>query len=79
MLGVNALALFFLSTVVARFLLLIRVGGESASLHALLFDRVFAPLASPVNASPAYAIAYVLVWWVNMWMFYGATSSCVCR
>ena len=70
MLGVNALALFFLSTLVARLLMLIRVGAESASLHALLFDRVFVPLASPVNASLAYATAYVLVWWAVMWMLY---------
>ncbi len=70
MLGVNALALFFLSTLVARLLVLIRVGAENASLHALLFDRVFAPLASPVNASLAYATVYVLVWWAVMWMLY---------
>ena len=70
MLGVNALALFFLSTLVARLLIEIRVGAERASLHALLFDRVFVPLASPVNASLAYATAYVLVWWAVMWMLY---------
>ena len=70
MLGVNALALFFLSTLVARLLVLIRVGAENASLHALLFDRVFTPLASPMNASLAYATVYVLVWWAVMWMLY---------
>jgi predicted acyltransferase len=43
---------------------------EGTSLHALLFNRVFTPLASPVNASLAYAIADVLVWWAVMWTLY---------
>jgi predicted acyltransferase len=69
-LGVNALALFFLSTLVARLLILIRVGAESTSLHALLFDRLFAPWASAVNASLAFATAYVLGWVAVMWLLY---------
>ena len=67
-LGVNALILFFLSTLVARLLSIIRVGAEGASLQTVLFDRVFAPLASPVNASLAFAVTYVIVWWAIMWM-----------
>lgn len=69
-LGVNALVLFFLSTLLARLLSIIRVGPERHSLQTVLFDRVFAPLASPVNASLAYAAAYVLGWWAIMWMLY---------
>jgi predicted acyltransferase len=69
-LGVNALVLFFLSTLVARLLSIIRVGAEGASLQTVLFDRVFAPLASPVNASLAFALTYVIVWWATMWMLY---------
>jgi predicted acyltransferase len=69
-LGVNALILFFLSTLMARLLSIIRVGPERQSLQTMLFDRVFAPLASPVNASLAFAITYVIVWWSIMWMLY---------
>jgi predicted acyltransferase len=69
-LGVNALALFFLSTLVAKLLILVRVGAENATLHALLFNHLFAPWASPVNASLAFAVVYVLVWWVMMWRLY---------
>ena len=69
-LGVNALILFFLSTLVARLLSIIKVGAEGRSLQAELFDRVFAPLASPVNASLAYAAAYVVAWWAIMWILY---------
>jgi predicted acyltransferase len=69
-LGVNALALFFLSTLTAIVLVLIHVGDST--LQRLLFQRVFAPWAAPVNASLAYALAYLLVWWGAMWMLYRA-------
>src|SRR2546427_677273 len=66
--GVNALALYFLSTAVARALVLIHVGPDNASLQSVLFNRLFAPWASPANASLAYACAYVLVWLGLMWL-----------
>jgi predicted acyltransferase len=66
--GVNALALFFLSTLVARALILIRVGPERSSVQSVIFDQVFAAWATPINASLAYAVAYVLVWWLVMWV-----------
>jgi predicted acyltransferase len=69
-LGVNALALFFLSSLMARLLLLIRVGSEGPRLQAWLFDHLFTPWASPVNASLAYALAYVLLWWGLMWVLH---------
>jgi predicted acyltransferase len=69
-LGVNALALFFLSSLVARLLIVIKVprGSGSSSLHALLFDRLFAPWATPINASLAYAVAYLALWLAIMWL-----------
>ena len=66
-LGVNALALFFLSSLMARLLLVIRVGAQEQRLHGWLFDHLFAPWASPVNASLAYALVYLLLWWAVMW------------
>jgi predicted acyltransferase len=69
-LGVNALLLFFLSTLAARVLMLIHVDG--ATLQRTIFDRAFAPWASPIDASLAYAVAYVLAWWVVMWLVYRA-------
>jgi predicted acyltransferase len=68
--GVNALALFFLSTLAAKLLLLIRIGPEATRLHAWLFERLFAPWAAPINASLAWALAYVLVWWGAMWLMF---------
>ena len=61
-LGVTALPLFFLSSFMARLLLLIRVGPERVRLHAWLFEHLFAPWASPFNASLAFAICYLALW-----------------
>jgi len=66
-LGITALPLFFLSSLMARLLLLIRVGPEQVRLQAWLFDRLFASWLPPIDASLAYALAYVLLWWGLMW------------
>jgi predicted acyltransferase len=66
-LGVHALALFFLSSLMAKLLLIVRVGPGGPRLHAWLFDHLFAPWAAPVNASLAYALAYVALWWGLTW------------
>ena len=66
-LGLTALPLFFLSSLMARLLLLTRVGPDRVRLHAWLFDRLFAPWLPPFDASLAYALAYVLLWWGLMW------------
>jgi len=68
--GVNALLLFFLSTLMARTLTLIHVGP--VTLQRAIFDGAFAPWASPINASLAYAIAYLLFWWLVLWALYRA-------
>ena len=69
-LGVNALLLFFLSTLVAKLLTLVRADG--GTLQAAIFARTFAPWASPINASLAWALAYLAAWWVVLWLFYRA-------
>ena len=68
--GVNALLLFFLSTLVARVLTLIDVGG--VTLKDAIVERAFAPWASPINASLAYAATYLAIWWLVMWVLYRA-------
>ncbi len=66
-LGLTALPLFFLSSLMARCLYLLRVGPERVRLQAWLFGRLFAPWLPPLDASLAYALLYVLLWWVLMW------------
>jgi predicted acyltransferase len=68
-LGVHALTLFFLSSMMAKLLFIVRVGAGGPRLQTWLFEHLFAPWASPVNASLAYALAYVLLWWALMWAF----------
>ena len=66
-LGVNALAVVFLSGVAARLLVAVRVGPDHTRLQAWLFERLFAPWADPADASLAYALAYLLLWWALVW------------
>ncbi len=71
--GVNALVLFVGSGVMARILGLIKLpdaDGKTISLQKAIFDNVFLPLASPINASLLYAISFILVWLFLMWLLY---------
>jgi predicted acyltransferase len=44
--------------------------GRETTLHGWLYQRFFVPHASPVNASLAYAIFFVIVIFVMLWPFY---------
>lgn len=69
-LGVNALAVFFLSTLLARLLIAVQVpaaDGRLRSLQAVLYDAYFVPWAGPTVASLGWAGANVLLWLAVMW------------
>jgi predicted acyltransferase len=69
-LGVNALAVFFLSTLLAMVLArasIIGADGRPHSLQAVLFDTFFAPWAPPAAASLAWAAANMVLWLVILW------------
>ena len=71
--GTNALAVFFLSGVFARLLSVIKLtqpDGKKVGLQTYVFEHLFAPWASPVNASLAYAICFVLLWLGLMALLY---------
>jgi predicted acyltransferase len=70
--GLNAITVFFLSGLVGRLFYTIKVpyGSELIGLDAYLFRHLFLPLFSPINASLAWAICYVLVWLGLMWILY---------
>ena len=62
--GVNALAAFFLSGVLARVLGLVKLdgaGGKPVSLQRVIYENLFASWAAPLNASLAYAVCFVLL------------------
>ena len=72
--GVNALALFVFSGIMARLLGLIRVAGPEAgkdiSLQQWIYGNVFLSWLAPLNASLAYAICFILFWLFLMWLLY---------
>lgn len=71
--GVNALALFVGSGLMARLMGIIKFNsadGTEISLQQLIFDNIFLPLASPVNASLLYAVCFILFWLFLMWLLY---------
>lgn len=71
--GVNALALFVGSGLMAKLLGIIKVGeidGKAVSLQQWIFNNLFLPLAAPINASLLYAVSFILVWLFLMWLLY---------
>jgi len=72
--GVNALALFVFSGIFARLLGMIRVAGpepgKDITLQQWIFNNLFFSWASPINASLAYAICFILFWLFLMWLLY---------
>ncbi len=71
--GVNALALFVFTGLFARILGIIKVTGaegKEISLQKWIFDTFFLSVASPINASLAYAICFILFWLFLMWVLY---------
>ena len=62
--GAHAIAAYCLAGILARALNLIRVSsgdGATESLRERIFRTAFAPLTSPVNASMAFAVCFVLL------------------
>ena len=72
--GVNALALFVFSGLMAKLLGIIKftagAEGKPVSLQKWIFDSLYLPLASPINASLMYAISFILLWLFLMWLLY---------
>ena len=71
--GINALAAFFLSTLVAKTLNLPLVNladGTFYSTKYWLYKTFVVPLLSPLNASLAMAITYVVFWFLILWFMY---------
>ena len=68
--GMNALALFVLAGIVGRLLGLLRWPdgtGATVTLKAWVYDLLFTGWLSPVNASLAFAIAFVLAFLALAW------------
>ncbi len=71
--GLNAIALYVVADLIAVLLGLINVTGSDGSkisLGSWIYENLFASWASPVNASLAFAITFVLVCLGLMWILY---------
>jgi predicted acyltransferase len=70
--GVNAITVFVVSGLVARSMnrIMVTRGGNKTSLSSALYQQFFSPHFSPLNASLIWAIAYVLVWMLILWVMY---------
>ena len=71
--GVNAIALYVGSGLMERLMGLIKISqadGNQTSLDSWIYQNAFLTWLSPINASLAYAIAFVLFWLGLMWILY---------
>ncbi len=71
--GSNALALYFLSSILARVMINVKwldADGKTTHIQKWIFQTFFAPLTSPINASLIYAVSYIFLWLFLMWLFY---------
>jgi predicted acyltransferase len=71
--GVNAITVFFLSGLMPRALNLIKIKQPDDTEIGVLshfYRSMFVPYFSPVNASLAYAIAFIGFWFVILWVMY---------
>ncbi|MDQ1589821.1 MAG: hypothetical protein QOG71_448 [Pyrinomonadaceae bacterium] len=72
--GVNALAVFVLSGLMARLMnlwKLPRADGRAGNLQTYIYEHLFAPWATaPAAGSLLYALLYVLLWLGLMWILY---------
>ncbi len=70
--GVNAIVLYVGSGVMADLMGLIKLpwGSTQISLQGWIFQKLFLSWASPIDASLAYALTYILLWLGLMWILY---------
>lgn len=71
--GVNALALFVLSGLMARILSVIpmtKMDGTPGTLKGWIYEHFFTSWLAPINASLGFALGYVLLWFGLMTILY---------
>jgi predicted acyltransferase len=67
-LGLNAIATYWLAELMAGAMGMIQVGNTS--LQGWIYERAFASWLAPLHASLGFAIVFVLFWMGVMWVFY---------
>jgi predicted acyltransferase len=68
--GMNAIAVFVASGLLARVMGLVRVVEGGPTLKGWIYENLFSSWAGPLNGSLAFALSYVLFWLGLMWLLY---------
>lgn len=68
--GVNAIFVFSFSVILVRSMNLIRITDKHITISQYIFQNLFKPYFSPVNASLAWAICFNLFFLVILWVMY---------
>jgi len=70
--GMNAITVYLVSELLEELLNAVHFSsvGHTVTVRDWLFDTLFAPLASPINASLLYAIAYTLLMYGIAYVMY---------
>jgi predicted acyltransferase len=71
--GTNAIAVFTFSGLLAKASVIYKVtraDGRQVTWHSYVYNKLFVPFASPINASLLFAVSYVLLWFFLMWLLY---------
>ncbi len=70
--GLNAIALFVGSGLVARLLYRLPLGREAdaPSTYTWLYQTLFVPWAGELNGSLLFALTWVLLWWLVLYLLY---------
>ena len=71
--GVNAITVFFVSGLMPRLLNMIKLtlpNGEKTGALSWFYQTHFVPYFAPINASLAYAIVFILFFYVILWIMY---------
>lgn len=71
--GMNAIGVYVLSGLVSKAMITWKVAnsaGREVLIKTYLYEGLFSPLTSPINASLLWALSYVLLWLGVMWFFY---------
>jgi predicted acyltransferase len=68
----NAIAVYFLAGVVVKLSMMIRIPASDGvvSLRDYIYQAVFEPLASPLNASMLHGIAFSLLMYLVAYVMY---------
>ena len=71
--GVNAITVFFLSGLIPRILTMIMVtmpDGTQVNSRVWMYETFFTPYLTPINASLAGAVTFILIWLAILWWMF---------